>query len=257
MVLAGRDLLDCFPTVFDPGSIVSSLLFNFWKGVLYYSEDPAIGGSGFAGLYSRILARLTLDVAILPYSLSNLCVVGHHARVEGLRTQFPTCILAEPRFAVIFERAFRVRSNGTERLALGEYLELLDAGLEMLDPGVSKTRNATALADRFGRLVPRRTLRQLAREGLGSRLDLAWLARRKEALGGAAMLGLLRHLAATTGKSPPEDVLRALEMFSGRRCAPGAGLADLKRQYWQGIVRCFPRLRAKTEHVEMVIRELG
>jgi hypothetical protein len=106
------------------------------------------------------------------------------------------------------------------------------------------------LARRIERLLPPRRLRRLAGEfrsalrdtGLWWR-DPGWWLRRKEAVAGAALIGLLRFALSGTSGDPAPGVTPLLCAYTGGRVPTGEGpsyLDEARRIYWEARCRLYP-----------------
>jgi hypothetical protein len=134
---------------------------------------------------------------------------------------------------------------------------VLDCVLHALDGSGPFPRDPdAALVRRLARVLPRRTPRRLggevrallARRAAAVR-DLAWLLRRKEAAGAAALLGLLAWAFDGANGPPPEGVRLRLAEFTNASPPAAEGLrflVDGRRQYWAAARDLYPSLAQET-----------
>jgi predicted nucleotidyltransferase len=244
----GEEVLALFPERFDPRAARQSFFGNVRKGVLNWPEMAASDDE----LYRLALARMILDLPILAFSESGRCIPGHAARAEAFRELPDQHPLAQPDLVRAVNCALRMRQWGdVSREGLeADALRVIDALFDFLD-GAGPVGEADALlARRIGRLLPPRPLRRLAGEFRAAVLtprlllrDPLWWLRRKEAAGGAALLGLFRFALTGANGSPPPGIAPLLQAWSGGESTEGVGeafLADARRVYRAGHRRLFP-----------------
>ncbi len=256
----GEEVLPLFPERFDPRAARQSFFGNVWKGVLNW---PGID-AGDDELYRLALARMILDLPILAFSESGSCIPGHAARVEAFCELPGEHPLAQSDLVGAVTRALRMRRQGdVSREDLeSDAPRVIDALLDFLDGGGPLGDVDASLARRVGRLLPPRPLRRLAGELRGGLLtpglllrDPLWWLRRKEAVGGAALLGLLRFALAGASGSPPPGIASLLRAWSGGDRPVGIGpayLADARRIYWAGRRRLYPSDAQKPGELDLV-----
>jgi hypothetical protein len=240
-VLVGPEVLEAFPKRFDRRAGRQSLFGNPWMVIRNWREDDEV--------HRLALARIILDLPLIAFSEAGRCIPGHTARVDaflGLEASHP---LATPPAREAVTAALRMRSRGdVPREALEGFApQGIDALLDFWDgsgpPGLADRR----LAARIAKLLPRRTIRRLAgelRAALSApRPDPGWWLRRKEAVGGAALIGLLRFLRAGAAGPPPPGLSELFGAFAGGAGPTGeseAYMADARRVYREGRRRLYP-----------------
>ena len=256
VVLAGDDVLDRFPTQFDPNAAIASFYNNLSKPFLWWMPR----GGGFDLEYQQMVARLFLDVPLLVCARNRECIAGHRARGEAYLAEASREGLHAEAFRRRVEWALQARRAPTEERDglerdvasfAGELIAALDAGPP---PEVFDAALATRLAKPLPPRTPRRVageLRTIVREPRSPLRDLSWWWDRKESRAAAALLGLLDHLAAIEGEAsgfdPPREVLEQLAAFARtakiERASGEAGPAFLfrcKRIYRDGWEALFP-----------------
>lgn len=262
VVLAGKDVRSRFPRDFEPGTAIGAFLFNLWKGVLYWPgrrED-------WDAFWVQVLARLFLDVPLVALARLQRCIPGHRRRGEAFLQLPESNPLVCPETRSAIERALAARSGETvaRRELEGLLLPVVDRVLDALDTRGPVSRRADAeLASRLHRLLPRRRprrvageMRALLRHRAGPLRDLAWLIRRKEASGTAAVLGLLSYALEGAVGPPPRGIADRLEEFANEELPPDTGVAFFsraRRQYWEAASRLNPSLQAKRRFYERVL----
>jgi hypothetical protein len=263
VVLAGRDVLPRFPTRFEPRATRQAAIGNFWKGVLCW---PDVGG-GSEEVYLQSLARIVLDTPILALAAQGRCIPGHRARAEaflGLGDDHPL-VCESSRKAVAL--AVRARQGEEVRRAALEplILPLIDRVFDFLDGCGPPPRDPDrALVRRIRRLLPPRTprllageLRSVLRSPRGPVRDVGWLLRRKEAVGGAALLGLLAFALSGARGEPPGGITARLREFTGGSAPSGSGrafLTEARRVYWAGCCRLYPSAQLKDAFYRRLLR---
>jgi hypothetical protein len=244
----GAEVLASFPRHFDPRAARQSFFGNVWKGILCWPGPAAREDE----TYRLALARMILDLPILAFSERGRCIPGHTARAEAFLAldESHPLVGATTRRAV--DLALRMRRSGdVARRDLEDLVPVVvDALLDFLDGGGPTGSADWALARRIGRLLPPRTPRRLAGElravlrdpGMLWR-DPGWWSRRKEAAGGAALVGLLRFALDGAVGPPPTGLSPLLRAFTGGGAPDGEGaayLAEACRLYWEGRCRLYP-----------------
>jgi len=254
LVLAGEDVRPGFPRSFDPRGAIGVLLFNLWKGWLYWSSPS----EDWDPIYAQVLARLVLDLPLLAFARRGECIPGHLGRARAFLELPDAEPLSCPETRAAVELAARARSGDAvapRELEL-RLLPALDHVLDALDGAGPFARDPdAALVRRIARLLPRRTLRRvggearaLLRRTTAPLRDLAWLLRRKEAAATAAVLGLLPWAFEGARGKPPAGVPLRLAEFTNATppCTEGMRfVADGRRQYWAAVCRLYPSLREK------------
>lgn len=266
-VLAGEDVLGRYPDTFDGRAARRSFLGNLWKPLLYWSPP---GGANDM-IYQQVCARFFLDVPLLAFAAQGRCVPGHRTRAQQY--------LNSPKRDGLYSETLRERVAW----AIGARSQPSDAreGLETAiarfafevvnaldDQGTPPEDPSPALTKRLALWLPGRTARRIAgelRSALGKPTtplrDLRWVAARKEATGGAALLGLLAFLASQTkgqlSGEPPPGVGARLGEYSRqptlRREEGESTLAFVyrcKRAYLLGLSTLYPSLEKKEPGVE-------
>lgn len=262
VVLAGEDVLSHYPDAFDPLAARRSFLGNLWKPFLYWS--PANSGGDMT--YCQVAARVFLDVPLLAAAKRGECVPGHRARAEQyLASSERSGLYSEPlRERVRWAIDARTRPH-TDRAGLeGSIAEFAFEVTKALDDKGDVPRNPDrALVDRLAAWLPSRTprrfggeLRSLVRDPHSPLRDLRWLFDKKEAVAGAAMLGMLAHLATGEGEAPtaqmPGGIGARLGEFSRRptliRRESETALefvARCRNAYAEGLSTLYPSLAKK------------
>lgn len=223
VVIEGQDVLDRFPSRFDPRAARASFLNNLAKPFYHWAPRA----SGFDLEYQQVAARLFLDVPLLVGAGERQCIAGHRARAEAyLASPSRSGLHAEPlRERVQWALAVR-QAPSHERTALeAGVADFACAVVACLDGGERPATFDAKLAHRLAAQLAPRTLRRVAGElrtlvrnpGAPAR-DLSWWWQRKEAQAAAAALGVLVELGATAGEAdafdPPRDVLERLAAFA-------------------------------------------
>lgn len=190
--LLGEGLLEKFPTAFEPGASRQALLLNLWKPL----------GAQDADEWAQNAARLLLDIPLLATSEAGICRPGHRQRAEWFLADRSGRFGSSEILHNAVEAALAARLNPpgeAESLhgfivpAIGDLLSRLDGKGEMPQtPDV-------ALVERLTAWLPRRPfrrtlgeLRTCLRRRTRAADDIAWLRHRKEAIGGAALWGMLQ-----------------------------------------------------------------
>jgi hypothetical protein len=262
IVLAGRDVLPSFPRQFDSRGPHESFFWNLWKGILAW---PGAGG-GSEEIYLLALARLILDAPLLAFSEGGMCIPGHRARAEAFLELGEGHRLADEQTRRAVRLALQVRERGDVRREQIEplVLPLIDRVLDYLDGGAAPPRDPSPeLVRRIRRLLPPRSPRRLLGElrsvvqsphGLGR--DAAWLLRRKEAVGGAALLGLLAFVLGGAEGRPPPGIAERLGEFTGGIVPTGEGgqfVVESRRVYWNGCCRLSRSAKSKDAFFQRLI----
>jgi hypothetical protein len=244
----GRETLESFPRHFDPRGVRQSFFDNIRKGVLSWPgpedhDDEA---------YRLALARMILDLPILAFSEGGRCIPGHAARVDEFLALEETHPLADHSTRRAASTALRMRQRGD--VPLGDLSDLVPEVIDRLFNFLDRKGPAGAadeqLARRIGRLLPPRRPRRLAGElraalrdtGLWWK-DPGWWLRRKEAMAGAALIGLLRFALSGASGSPEPGITALLRAYTGGRAPTGEGpifLDEARRIYWEGRCRLYP-----------------
>ncbi len=256
VVLCGRDVLDRFPSSFDPDAAIAAFLNNLWKPFLYWTPR----GGDLDLEYQQMVARLFLDVPLLVCARNRECIAGHRARGEAYLAEssrsglHAESIRERVQWALDVRRTPSREREGLEAAVADFACQVVSA----LDEGPVPDRFDARLASRFAKHLPRRTprrvggeLRTLVRDPHAPLRDLAWWWQRKEAHAGAAMLGLLVHLGEIAGDpttfDPPRETLERLAAFARsapiERAAAEDGLEFLyrcKRIYRDALDAFFP-----------------
>ena len=244
----GPEALDSFPLDFDLRAARQSSIGNISMSVMAWVAPEAADDEG----YRLSLARMILDLPILAFSEQGRCIAGHGVRVKAFLELPESHPLAVPSVRAAVEAALRMRVKGdvARRELEDGALLAIDALLEFLDGRGPAGSADAALARRIGRLLPARTPRRIAGElrsalqdsGLWLR-DPGWWLRRKEAVGGAALIGLLHYAIAGMTSAPPSEVTALMGNFTAGRKPEGVGkayLANAQRLYWEGRCRLYP-----------------
>jgi hypothetical protein len=266
-VLAGEDVLARYPDTFDGRTARRSFLGNLWKPFLYWSPP---GGPNDM-IYQQVCARFFLDVPLLAFAAQGRCVAGHRARAQEY--------LKSPKRDGLYCEALRERvawaigarshpSDQREGLeaAVAHFAFLVVSALD--GQGTPPEDPSPALAKRLALWLPRRSGRRIAGE-LRSALrkptmplrDLQWVVARKEATGGAALLGLLAFLATEIGGQLSGETVPGVGARLGeysrqpalRRKQGESTLAFVyrcKRAYRLGLSTLYPSLEKKEPGVE-------
>ncbi|MCP5044031.1 MAG: hypothetical protein GY944_23630 [bacterium] len=271
VVLAGEDVRGHYPDHFDGRDARRAFLLNLWKPVLYWT--PAGGEHDLT--YTQVVARFFLDLPLLVATERGQCIPGHRARAASYadtdehRGLFSDTLRERVGWAVVARENASSDRAGLEQAVASfafEVVEALDGqGPVPHDPD-------PALVRRLGAWLPPRTprrvaaeLRSIVRDPRRPGLDLRWLQSKKEAVGGAALLGLLGHLATSRdgvirGEVPP-GIGGCLGTFSRQGpLARGEGESELdflcraKQAYWQGLATQFPSLQKKQTGFEPFLR---
>ena len=274
VVLAGEDVREHYPDTFDNRASRRSFLGNLWKPLLYWT--PA--GSGNDLVYTQVAARLFLDVPLLAATNVGECIPGHRARAEHyLASKSTKALYSEP----LRERvrwAIEARANasddraGLERAVANFAFEVTQA-IDGMGP-VPKNPDR-ALVERLADWLPKRSPRRLAgetrsvlKDPRSPTEDLRWIARNKEALGGAALLGMLAHLATGDGQAPEDEMpvgigerlgeyARMLPIARGEAESALDFVARVKSVYWEGLTTLYPSVAKKEAGLEAFLRPVG
>ena len=271
VVLAGEDVLAHYPESFDNRASRRSFLGNLWKPVLYWTP----GGSGHDVVYTQVAARLFLDVPLLAGANNGECIPGHRARAEHYLSSPSTKGLYSEALRERVRWAIEARTNPTEERA-GLERSIADFAFEVTQAidgmGPVPEDPDHALVERLADWLPKRTPRRLAgetrsvlRDPHSPTEDLRWIARNKEAMGGAAMLGILAYLASGEGDAPeaplPSGVADRLceyaRLDSLAREDDETALdfvARIKAAYWSGLSTLYPSLGKKEAGLEVFFR---
>jgi hypothetical protein len=244
----GANVLERFPQQFDHRAARQSFFGNLRKGVLTWPGPEA----GEDEEYRLALARVILDLPILAFSERGRCVVGHAARAAAFLSLDDSHPLVDDFTRSAVTAALRMRQRGdVTRRELEEAVPVvIDALLDFLDGGGPAGPADSELARRIAKLLPPRTPRRFMGE-LRAALqdpcllvrDPGWWPRRKEAVGGAALIGLLRFALDGAVGAPPAGVCALLSAFTGGRRAGGEGVVFLReagRLYWEAYCRLYP-----------------
>ncbi len=241
--LAGAGLLGRFPTRFDPRASRQALLLNLWKPLA--SDEP--------GRWEQSTARLLLDIPLLATSEQGVCRPGHRARAEWFLNDRPGRLGASSllRQAVEVALAARLDPPGDRALLAASLVPAIEETLALIDGGGPPPHEpdaafVTRLASWLPPRSPRRglgELRTLLRRPSSPPTDLRWWIRRKEAMGGAALWGLLQ--IAQCGRSPNQGTAQWLAAYA-RRSTLDPHAADFVvralEQYRRGLVELYPSL---------------
>lgn len=248
----GPDVLESFPDRFDAGEARQSFVGNTWKGV-----ESWVATDGDDETYRLALARMLLDLPILAFAEENRCLPGHATRADAFAKLGDGHPLARPELKRAVALAVEMRRTGdVPRSELEPHAwPVLTAGFHFLDRAGPPEPADAALARRIHALLPPRSARRLAgelRAALRDRSlwhrDPGWWLRRKEAVGGAALIGLLRFAIDGAQGAPPPPVTALLRAFSAGREPTGEGphyLESARRVYWEGRCRLYPSDAAK------------
>ncbi|MCP5056940.1 MAG: hypothetical protein GY937_09485 [bacterium] len=244
-VLVGDDLLSGFPRQFDPRASRQAFLMNLWKPLDYY------GSPG----WTQAAARLLLDIPLLASSEEGTCHPGHRARAEWLLTTRPGRLGTDPAIRAGVEAALEGRRTppGDETRLRELLVPALRASIAALDDGPPPPRDPdAALVARFTNWLPPRTprrrlgeLRSILRRPTMPWRDIAWWRARKEALGGAALWGLLVFTLDSEERTPGPGIANCLSRFARRpELNPNDTdfLEKARQQYRQGLVELYPSL---------------
>ncbi len=239
--LFGDGLLSRFPSKFDPRASRQALLLNLFKPL----------AADTAEAWAQNTARLFLDIPLIATGEEGVCLPGHRARAQWFLTDRPGRLGASPVLFEAVEVALAARldppGDGASLRALlvpaiEELLSRVDGG------GAIGQLPSQRLADRFSSWIPPRSVRRRMGElrscwhrPSSLAADLRWWLSRKEALGGAALWGLLQVEYA---QLPVEPATAELLAAYARR--PRIDPNDLdfgfkaKNQYRAGFLELYP-----------------
>lgn len=266
-ILSGEDVRNSYPESFDNRSSRRSFLGNLWKPVLYWT--PA--GSGHDLIYTQVAARLFLDVPLLAMANAGQCKPGHRARATHYLDSKSTKGLYSESLRERVRWAIEARTHpGEERAGLER--EVADFAFEVTQAvdgmGPVPVDPNRALVERLADWLPKRSPRRLAgetrsvlRDFRSATEDLRWIARNKEAVGGAALLGMLAHLATGDGHAPEDELPMGVSERLGeyarmlpvvRRESESAldFVTRVKGAYWTGLTTLYPSVAKKEAGLE-------
>ena len=229
-----------------------SFLFNLWKPIHHWA--PA-GGAGDAA-YVQAVARLVLDLPLLALSPSGRCIPGHQARARCYLDDAGAASFHSPALEQAVAWASAARRDPPERppdLAATAARFAFEVAARIDGAGEPRSDADRSLVTRLAAWLPRRPPRRLAGE-LRSLLrdpghplaDLRWLLARKEAVGAAALFGLLAYLADGSGAEPPAGIAARLGEFSRGAMVSGRGDAfvdSARSAYGRGLRLLHPAHR--------------
>jgi len=238
--LEGEGLLERFPSRFDPKSSRQALLLNLWKPLA--SEEPEH--------WAQSVARLLLDIPLIASSELGVCRPGHRARADWFLSERPGRFGRSDLLCRAVETALEARRAppGDPRALRAVLMPALAEFLMRVDEGEPLPREPDALlVERFGRWLPPRSLRRrlaelrtVLRRPSSPFVDLRWCLQRKEAVGAAALWGLLQSLA---GGSAAEATAGWLAAYA-REPRVDASAADFTSlgiaQYRRGFLELYP-----------------
>lgn len=221
-VLSGPDVLDAFPSSFDPRASHQAFLENLWKPICALEKGDAA--------FARATARVLCDLAILAASEQGACVPGHAARARWFLDSKPAPLGSEAllREAVEMARMARMKPPGDASRLRPMLAPSVLLTCERL--GVPFDRgNVQGLVKQLAAWIPPRSfrrclgeLRPLLRRPTGLISDLRWWLSRKEAWAGAAALHLLVFIHEG-GSSPPAGVAELLGWYARAKQPAGQG----------------------------------
>ena len=253
-VLLGPDVRPRFPDTFDPRASRQSFLLNLWK--------PTKAFDGNDGDYAQAAARLLCDIGLLAASEAGRCVVGHRERLRWFLERRPSPLGQDPVLCAAVEAALAARlappgSRGDLEGLVLPATERLIALLDGIAPGAAVAQGGLALAARFTRWLPPRTLRRvggelktLLRRPVHPVADTRWWFERKEAVLGAALVALLRATAPGSDPAPHSREAAFLLSRFGRTTEPSGQGRDFIHHANEtirvGLAELYPHHRAKT-----------
>ena len=190
--LLGEGLLEKFPSEFDPRVSRQALLLNLFKPLAAQSEEQ----------WAQSAARLLLDVPLIATSEEGICRPGHRARASWFLEEDTSRFAASQTLRQGVEAALAARLDPPgNAAALHAFLvPAMEALLPLIDgEGLFPSSPNLALVERLSSWLPplpvRRRLGELRsclRRRTSLSADYTWWRARKEALGGAALWGLLQ-----------------------------------------------------------------
>ena len=254
VVLAGEDVLDAFPAEYDPRASRQAFLLNLWKPILFWMPR----GTEHDFTYVQAAARFFLDLPLIELSEAGRCVPGHLERAERFLAASGSSRFHSPSTeeAVSWAREARLTPHARRSDLEGLIARFAFDVTAMIDGNGDPPRDPDlALVHRLAAWIPRRTprrvggeLRSLLRAPRNPLGDLRWLVCRKEAVGAAALLGLLAYLSESDFEEPPSGIAARLRELSRKPIPPSNGLEfiqDAKRAYWAGLCDLYPSARKK------------
>jgi hypothetical protein len=249
-VLYGEPVLDRFPTTFDPRFSRQAFLLNLFKPLQYAFLEANPEGAAQAA------ARLILDIPTLAASERGECIPGHRARADWFLSERPAPLGLdeEIRSAVSAAKLAREEPPGSVALLAPQLHAAIPRAVNLLDPTIGPSlRSDSGIDERLAAWLSPRTPRRLLAEcasvfkrTTNPLTDLRWLLRRKEASGGAALLGLLNYVSEGAIGTPAKEIRTQLRDFSRRECASVEGLAFVRSAcevYREGLFDFYPALR--------------
>jgi len=253
-VLSGKSPLERFPRKFDPRASRQAFLLNLFKPLRHEFLLASQGG------LAQAAARLILDIPTLAASERGECIAGHRGRARWFLDERPGILGTSPLITEAVEAAEAARQAPPGNLAVLRaivYPAILEAASLLDGRGPLHENPGKETVMRLAAWLPPRSVRRVSGE-LRTALqrpthptaDLRWLLNRKEALAGAALLGVFGHLARGAAGTPPNGIgLRLLE-FSRR---PSTHLDSTKGDergfirsvcevYSEGLLELYPSL---------------
>lgn len=257
-VLAGEDVRRCFPVAFDPATARQAFFYNLWKPFLFGALRETR-----PDLYQQAIARQILDVALLAFSESGVCIAGHRQRAQAFQDLPAEHALKTPAVRAALQDALLIRQGGSCNLETLEHEQraAIQAVLHFLLARHGGQTTGPLTPRQIGRLLARRSWRQRAAEMRGElarhSLDPLWLLRRKEALAAAALLEIGRSCTPGSRAPAPPRARRWLSAFAGEPVPALAGEAfanAARGVYWRGLLRLHPGLCRDADWVEPLLR---